>query len=390
MIAVLWPHNVVAQDVLELTNHVSLEGKVLNPSESPRKLWKIQMAEGIIVELPHRTTVDRQVMQSQVLEQYYAKVPFLPESVETHLKLAEVCMAQRLENLGELHYQRVLEIAPENKTARSALGHRQVNDEWISRDDEMLQQGYVKTKSGTWVTPQKLLIDERQVQIGKELQESGQAVKNLIARLKANPSQESENALFALTDPGAVPALADALKNEQNPVFRGIYVRSLAKIGTGPACYEIAQCAMREKDETVGRACVDAMRNSSGISKFFLPYLTNKDNTIVNRAARIIGQLNEWAVIPDLINALITQHEIVVRQTDPNLAQYTGSANNSFSGQQALKQKTETVFVSNPEVLGALRRLSGMDFGYEVPDWWDWWAGQNQIADFDARRGSRD
>ena len=383
-------HTVFASDILELTNGTTVEGKILNPKETPRKTWQIQMAEGVTVELPHRTTVVRQAFPPSALEQYYAKVPFLPESAETHLKLAEVCMSQNLASLGNLHYQQVLDMDSENSAARQALQYAKIDGEWTTRDDVMLQQGYVKNSRGVWVTRQKKMIDERQVQAGQELRDSSRIVQNLIAQWKANPSQEVEDALYALTDPGAVPALSDVLKNEQNPKLREVVVGVLSRIGTGPAYYEIAQYTMREKDETVTQTCLGALRRLPGISKNFVQYLADKDNLTVNRAAYIIGQLNDRAATPALINALITQHEIAIPRVNPNDAQYTGTGNNSFAGQQALKSKNETVYVSNPEVLGALRKLNGMDFGYEIPTWWDWWVDQNQITDFDARRGSRD
>jgi hypothetical protein len=352
-------------------------------------VWQVQLAKGVIVDLSPEVIVDRRVTQ-KVLEQYFAKVPFLPESVETHLRLAEACMSQRLENFGNLHYQRVLDFDPENKTARTALNHRKIDEEWISNDELMLRQGYVKNKQGNWTTPQKLLIDEHQVKFGQEHREATRIVQNLVAQLTANPSREAENAFANLTDPGAVPALADALKNEQNPGFRDIYVQALARIGTGSAFYEIAQWAMRETDEKVGRTCVLLMQKSPGLSKFFVANLTSQNNTTVNRAAYILGQLNDRSTVPALINALITQHEVTIGRTNPSLAGYTGTGNNSYAGQQALKTKNETVHISNPEVLEALRKLSDQNFGYEVHVWWDWWTEQNLLADFDARRGSHD
>jgi len=158
---------VIASDVLELTNRVTIEGKILNLAESPRKTWQVEMTKGVTVELPHKATVDRQVTRSQAIDQYYAKVPFLPESVETHLKSAEVCQQQGLEELSNLHYQRVLEIDPENQTARRALNQRKVNDEWTTLDDQMNRQGYIKDKRGNWVTRQQMLISEQQLKLGQ-------------------------------------------------------------------------------------------------------------------------------------------------------------------------------------------------------------------------------
>ena len=160
-------HPVIASDVLELVHGVTIEGKILNPAESPRKTWQVEMTKGVIVELPHRTAVDRQVSRSQAMNQYYAKVPFLSETVETHLKSAEVCMLQGLEQFGNLHYQRVLDIDPENQTARKSLNQHKIDDEWTSLDDQKTRQGYIKDIRGNWVTRQQQLISEQQLQLGQ-------------------------------------------------------------------------------------------------------------------------------------------------------------------------------------------------------------------------------
>lgn len=382
--------SVGAQETVELANGETIECEILNPTEMPRKAWQLRIGEGVTVELANKKTVDRVVLQPQATPQYYARVPFLPESAETHVKLAEVCMSQKLDHLGKMHYERALELEPDNLAARQALNHRKIDGQWTTLENEMEQRGYVKDKRGNWTTPQKLLIDERRVQVGREHHDSSKTVQNLIARWKANPSQETENELYALVDPTAVPPLANALQNEPDPEFRDVLIRALSQIGTGPAWYEIANWAMREPNDDVCWTCIVLMQSSPGMAKFFTPYLTSRDNLVVNRAAYILGQLGDRTAIPPLINALITEHEVEVRRGDPNLSQYTGAGNNSFAGRQALKPEKANELVSNREVLVALRNLSGQDFSYDIPAWLDWWGGQNQITDFDARRGSYD
>jgi len=166
LIFIIEPGNpAIASDVLELTNRVTLEGKILNPVESPRKTWQVEMTKGVIVELPHKTTVDRQGTRPQVVNQYYARVPFLPESVEMHLKSAEVCILQGLVELSKMHYQRVLDIDPENQTARKALNHGKLGGEWTTFEAGMIRQGYTQNSRGIWVTRQQQLISDQQLNL---------------------------------------------------------------------------------------------------------------------------------------------------------------------------------------------------------------------------------
>ena len=179
---------VIASDVLELSNRVTIEGKILNPAESPRKTWQIEITKGVIVELPHTSTVDKQGVRSQAVDQYYAQVPFLPETKETHLKSAEVCMSLGLEQLGNLHYKRVLDIDPENQTARLALNQRKINDEWTTLDDQMTRKGYIKNNRGNWVTRQQQLISEQQLKLGQS-QPQGNSIRIVQNSTVPQPSQ---------------------------------------------------------------------------------------------------------------------------------------------------------------------------------------------------------
>ena len=387
---IICTHHVVADEVVVLTNGSTIFGKILNPSDSPRKTWQIQPAKGVVVELRPREAVQHVPMQNAAVSQYFDRVPFFPESVENHLKLAELCNSQKLSDFTKLHYERVLELDPDNSTARQALNHRKIGDEWVSYEDEMLRKGYVKTQRGNWTTPQQLLIDERQVRTEGQSDESTKYVQDIVAKLKTPNAKEAELALYALKDPAAVSVLTQALKSEQESGFRDIYIRALAKIGTSQAYYGISQWVMQEPNEEVCWTCIAMMRSVPGMSKYIIPYLGHRENVMVNRAAYILGQLGDRAAVPALINVLITEHKVDVRRGDPNLSQYTGLGNNSFAGQQNLKPETATELVSNREVLIALESLTSENFRYDIPAWQNWWAGQNRVTEFDSRRGSYD
>ena len=362
---------VTADEVIELTNGNTISGRILNPSEAPRKTWQIQLAQGITLELPHPGTVRQVPMQHEMVSQYFDRVPFYAESVENHLKLAEICNSNNMINFSQLHYERVLELDPDNQVARQALNYRKVDGEWTTYEGEMLRQGYVKTKRGTWTTPQNLMISEQKIQVGSALQpDVPKNMQNFIEKLKSPDQQEADQALVALRTPAAVTELAKGLKSEPDSKLRDLYVRALAKIGNDMANREISLWSIQEPSEEVCWTCITKMRSVPGLSKHIIPYLNNQDNVTLNRAAYVIGRLGDRAAIPALIDVLITEHKVPVNRN--------------------LKPETATELVSNREVLMALQALTGENFRYDIQSWRNWWSIQNRAAEFDARRGSYD
>ncbi|GEM_PF-1032535 len=60
---------------------------------------------------------------------------------------------QGLEALAKEDYEHVIEIDPENPSARAALGHEKVDGRWMTHDEAMAAKGYVRFE-GAWMTPE--------------------------------------------------------------------------------------------------------------------------------------------------------------------------------------------------------------------------------------------
>ncbi|MDR1493454.1 MAG: hypothetical protein LBT05_12135 [Planctomycetaceae bacterium] len=371
---------ILSAEEIELTNGVSVQGKILNESETPRKKWQIQFMDGIAVELSNGKAVRRVVKNSKVREQYYAKAPFLAESVETHLKLAEICLSQNLNDLANRHYLRILELDADQSQARKRLGYRKIGENWITHEDEMLQQGYIQTKQGGWTTRQNLLIQEKQIPIGTALDDSEllSQIQHLIDRLKTNDAA-AEKELLEIKNPAIVRCLADVLKNEQNVFLRETFIRTLGKIKTAYALREITAWSLRESNDKICVLCFSYIKETPSFSRFYYPYLRSEDNKIINRAAFALGELGDRAAIPLLIDSLVTRHCIDDRT-------HVARSDNS---PLTTTEREETVS-NNRECLNALQRLTATDLGYDIPAWRLWWEDRQIAKNFDARRGSVD
>ncbi|MDR1383597.1 MAG: hypothetical protein LBJ67_07105 [Planctomycetaceae bacterium] len=374
---------ILSAEEIELANGVFVQAKILNESETPRKNWRIQLTEGVTLELSNDKVMRHVAKDSKIREQYYTKVPFMTESVETHLKMAEICQSQNLNDLANRHYLRILELDANQSKAREQLGYRKVGENWITREDEMLRQGYVQTKQGGWTTRQNLLIQEKQIPIGTSFEDAELTtqIQNLIERLRTNDAA-AENKLLEMNNPAVVRCLADILKDEQNLFLREKIIRTLGKMKTAYALREIAAWSLQEANNKICVLCLFYIKEKPSFSRFYYPYLRSTNNEMVNRAAFALGELGDRAAIPLLIDSLITRHlvKIIIDDRTPGARVNTN--------QLITEEREETV--SNRECLNALQRLTAVNFEYDIPAWRLWWEEQQLVRNFNARRGSID
>ena len=382
-----------AYETIRLSNENTIQGTVVNTENNRQKL-AVETEDGVFLELSDGDVVTGVLHPPKALEQYDARVPFVPESVESQLKLAQICKSQKLDRFAELHYRRVLELDPEQTEARQALGFEKIGGIWTTRDEEMRKLGYVKDKKGSWTTAQRLLIDENKVRLGEEDRQLAKTIDRMIRDLSGPDSKKAEQALYALKNPAALNPLMKALAEEKKPSVRMILVRALGELDTLAAMSEIVSWSMKEQNDEVRFACYSILKGRPGMARLYYPFLKSKDNQLVNEAGTALGQLGDQSAIPALIDALLTRHTVNVTVPGGSMTQMMASPDNkkSFSvnipNPPRIEKRDE--ILSNRGVLNALRRLSGNDFGYDIPFWLEWWSQQQRSSSFDARRGSID
>ncbi|MFG0333410.1 MAG: hypothetical protein ACF8TS_08625, partial [Maioricimonas sp. JB049] len=135
-------------------------------------------------------------------------------------------------------------------------------------------------------------------------------------------------------------------------------------------------------------------------------------NDVVCRAADALGLLGDRRVVPNLIDALVTEHKYKVRvpvksgvsfgttpsgdvgmiapgstygTLPPNVEGLlrTGQLPYGVQVQSPMKpQRYRTITVRkehrNRQVLAALQKITERDFGYSRRDWQVWWAAEEQ------------
>ncbi len=379
-------------DTFAINGGGTVEGRLLDPNKRP---YQLETAKGIVLG------VDPQIVGERIRETQNARAayrdfaPLESDTVENHFKIAEWCTEHYLSDLAKLHYNRILELDPENAPARGKLGYikDKTTGEWTTGEQKMESRGYVQYK-GRWRLPQEIWVEEQR---GSRKKSEFQWKQDLKKILSVSDPEKGKRAFLEIRDPAAVGPILDLLNQEKSPDTCILYIRALSQIGTGGALKEIAQRFMTESHEEVARECLEQIRrhpesiptagaifggylrvSSDGVAKF--------DADTISRAARGIGEIGDRGAVPALIEALITRHkEVQVIGSEKTSASFNSSGGTTFGqGQTAVTSFRDS---ENEEVLNALKKLTGANFRYDRDAWRGWLRESQKPPTFSTRRG---
>jgi len=371
----------------------AVEGRLLNPGE---RIRQIETVDGIVLSLDTRQIRETDKGDSENLAHYKRTVPFMPDTVETHLEIAAWCREKFLKEQEKEHLHRVLELDPNHLDTRRRLGYfRDATGQWTTTEEVKSAKGYVFS-SGKWSMPQEVWIHEQT----KQRKEVSSDWKKDLQKIRSSLGDPAiRRKVEGITDPAAVKPLDDLLKKESDPKIRMILIRALSSIGTPEAVRDIAYYAMNDPVEDVRQICLDHIKRHPDMipqaGAYFSTFLNNQnsDGTFVNppdkinQAASAIRTIGDTGQIGNLITALVSQHKetIVIGPGERTNVGFGGGGGTGFSQGQS---KQEIIKPSqNPEVLEALRRLSGENFGYDQAAWRRWHTEKRQVREIDLRRG---
>jgi hypothetical protein len=377
-----------AADVIVLTNDGRVQGTLVNANESPRKNYVVKTGAGEI-------TIDKSQVKEVILqspaEEEYERVRFtFADTVEEQWKLAEWCRDSGLTRQRTTHLERVIELDPNHKSARAALGYSRMNGGWFRQEDVMKQRGYVWHK-GKWMLPQDIEIQEQ-----KRKTETAQKgwylkLKQLRAQLDdRGPRAETALAeMKKLADPNALAAIADMFRSERSAGVQGLLMDAMARIKTPDAVRVLADIALENGNEEVRLSAVDRLKEikSPAAVTYFVQQLNGKDNVRINRAGTALGELGDKSAIGPLIDALVTVHKAKVQQGGNNTFSPSFDSQGGIGFGAGGKTVTISKNVANRDVLDGLIKLAdGPDHGYDQQAWSRWHAGQKKPAPAPGRR----
>jgi hypothetical protein len=352
----------------------------------------IRTADGATITLD-RSQV-KQVVSQTPMELEYEKIrPTYADTVDDQWRLAEWCKEKALPHARQAALERVIELDPDNRQARMALGYSQIDGRWVQPDQYKQEQGYVRYK-GEWLLPQE-------VELAEQRRKNELAEKQWYANLKRwrgwlddpGKADQVRDELSKINDPMAATALVQSLETERNQQMRVWCLQSLGRIGTPDAIKAIVEHSLDDTDEEIRLTCFDQLTGKALpiALPLYVAALKSKDNARVNRAGYALGKLGDKSAILPLIDALITTHKYTVTEGSGNPNQMSAgfSPGGMGAGGLTVGSKTTTIKrdLSNQQVLDALTALAGgVNFGFDQKAWRNWYASQRKPATVDARR----
>ena len=246
----------VAADVVVLTTEGRLQGTLLNAQESPRKNYIIQTDSG-------QVTLDKEqvkeVISQTADELEYERLRFsFPDTVDGQWKIAEWCRERGMSKERTTHLERIVELDPNHKQARAALGYGQFNGRWVRQEDVMKERGYVQYK-GRWLLPQDVEIQEQK-------RKSEIAQKEWFKRLRLVRAQLDDRGPRACGGAQRAPERFGPRRDSgDHRIIQSRAVRiSATAVYRGACAHEHGQCRARAWRDRVGKL---QRRNAAHVSR---------------------------------------------------------------------------------------------------------------------------
>jgi hypothetical protein len=321
------------------------------------------------------------------------------DTPQAQTDLAAWCDQQGLKAERRKHLLRALELDPDYLPARQALGYVRVGALWI--DGRHL--GEKPAEEVAQSEPERLA---RAIQ--NEWRQRIRAYKrSLLDSALDRLVREGRTKILAIKDPLAILPLAQVL-SEGNFACRALLVRALSAFPEDEATLNLAIMGLADPDGQIRAAALTelARRNDPRVIGQYRAALRQGPDVIVARAATGLGRLDARQAVPDLIEALTAwRHRWVEVPVDQYFMTWTaafaggtvvhlGAASARHRPEVGLSYGTtawgpvvadavatswqlQYVAVLRTEVLEALKRITGQNFGFERNAWRQWYA-ENQ------------
>ena len=318
----------------------------------------------------------------------------MAHTVDAHWEMQAWCQENRLARQREYHLLQVIKLDPDHKDARNRLGYKDMDGVWVQTAHFFQNQGYVRdTKSRNYRLPQAIEMRSRKEAGNLVTKQWGRDLRNWLSRAKKRDDPEALAKLQSIRDPAAVPGLLELIKKEKNRAIQSMLVDILGQIESANAQNALVTLAMAASDINSVEQCINLLKqpcyNRAGIVASLLPFLSPKKqdpNEKVNKAAWIIGQMEETSAIRPLIGALITTHSVATGASGGNM-----SVSNDGTGGGGLDMGKKPTHIdrlfTNQSVLDSLKLLTGkVDFGFDQRSWLDWYIRQNSLGTHSLNR----
>jgi hypothetical protein len=309
----------------------------------------------------------------------------MPNTADGHWKMAEWCLSHGLDAERQYHLREILKFDPEHEQARSKLGFQKRDGRWLTMDDIMSAQGFIR-HNGQWRLQQDLDLHAARDRAKQDEIHWRKEVKRLHNKMNSSSGSDIAFDEFkAIRHPAAAPAIADLLSDtRETRDMRRLYVEMLGRMNSAAAISALCHTALQDSDSSIRDRCLDMLVDNGERQaiQFFLSKLDEKKNSngTINRAGVALGRFKDPDTTPALIEALVTSHK---RQVGGGGGLSVGSGGLSVGG--GPKQVIETF--NNDGVLSGLTATNpGVNCGFNKEEWRRWYADSNAPKSVQLRR----
>jgi hypothetical protein len=412
-------------DRITLRGGGQIRGKVLPDPDHPDRV-KILSETGKTPLSFQKAQIVQVTAEPSVLDEYLLRREKMAPGAQGNYELGRWCEEHKLKDLAELHFEAAVTSDKSYEPAHQKLGHVRVGDHWIWGDELREAQGLVRYK-GQWISKQEK--EQRAAAAANSAEQAAwvrrlKLLRQIFLYGAEDRRRDAEQQLMAIREPLVVTPLLQVFGGDEPPL-RTLLDQILERIPGPEAAGALVKHLLFETEVEVRQGTMSALvkRREPTVVAALVQALGSKDPPVVNRAAWALGQLGAVTTVPKLIPALITfQQRFVMPPVQGwpsgntgasfgSVAPMSGLGGSSFSSVSSFGLLTPpvvgagavgygatgipvpalpsatfssgsapreqmpriiTLRFQNVEVLSALVKLTGQDFGFDVNAWQRW------------------
>ncbi len=410
-------------DQISLRGGGQIRGKVLPDPAHPDRV-SILRETGKVPLSFQKQQILSVVTEPSALDEYLEKRKKATENATEQYDLGVWCEEHKLADLATIHFEAALKKDPAFGPAHQKLGHVQYGERWLTNDEVREAQGLVRYK-GKWMTQEER--DHRESLAATSTEQAAwvrriRLLRQAIVTGASDRSREAENQLMQIREPIAVKPLVRVL-GEDIETMRTLLDHVLGVIPGPEAAEALVHRILSEINSDLRHVTLTELerRTEKNVVPLLAKALQSTNPETVNRAAWALANLDAVSAVPRLISALITtQYQVVFAPSGGGTGNNYGSPspggpygapiytngsslgiltppvvgpgvvaygatqvpwmysatsavlNTNNSGSRGPIPRILSYSYQNVEVLAALVKLTGQDFGYDIPTWRQW------------------
>lgn len=384
-----------AQDQLFLNNGAITGGTQL-AEDKVAAVVSLQLDNGVKIKLPASKVVVSQAIpddkRRKAQEAYKAHVGDLKDEAASHTKIIDYLNSKGLGELAAAHYQRLVELDPENRPAWRALRYSNSTGGWIP--SERFQKSKGMMREGTrWRTPQDVAMSKV---IEDRKRASSVMKRDIDKHLREYDSEgkrgDEARAFFSgLTDATALPIMTDKILDKETSEDTALMLlETVFRLNARSINEAVVKILVTHNSQRVQTRCLDYLQDhpSEAAIQQLLHYLKNKNPLedrpeTYNRVGNALELIGDDRCIPPLVDMLVTKHQRM--QGNGANTNFGVNSNGGMSMSQGTPKAVERN-IQNAGILAALNSISGENFGYDKEAWKEWYAHHSADTNLELRR----